>query len=496
MKKQVDIRWTIFLGLLLSGSVEAQDLTLSLNKTIEIATDSSLDVFRYKNIYLTSYWDYRSYKAARLPSLTMNLIPTEYNRYFTQRYDSENDIDVYRKQQLFHTGANLQIEQNLDCLGGTFFLDTDLDYMRYFGEQTANQFSTVPLRIGYKQSLLGYNAFKWERKIKPLKFEQAKKELIYNMEKMSEDATLYFFSLAMCQMKHELAKENLASSDTLYVIGKERHKIASISQADLLTLKLDVVNARNALKNSEILLKRSMFNLASFLNLDKDTHIILDIPNKPKTMEISADKALELARSNNPIFYDTKRQILEAEQAVDKARKKARFDASISGSIGFNQIANNMKDAYRNLQQQEIVSVRVSVPLVDWGVRRGKYNMARNQLKVIQTSAHQEKVSIEEDVIMTVSDFNIRHQLIKSAEEALQLAVAAYNETKQRFMIGKTDINSLTLSVNRQQEAKQNYIISLQNYWLSYYKIRKLTLFDFEKNLNLSQEFDYKMRGF
>ena len=64
---------------------------------------------------------------------------------------------------------------------------------------------------------------------------------------------------------------------------------------------------------------------------------------------------------------------------------------------------------------------------------------------------------------MTVGDFNVQQNLIASAEEALDIAIMAYNETKQRFMIGKADINSLTLSLNRQQEAQRNYITALQN---------------------------------
>ena len=92
---------------------------------------------------------------------------------------------------------------------------------------------------------------------------------------------------------------------------------------------------------------------------------------------------------------------------------------------------------------------------------------------------------------MTVGDFNIQQNLISSAEEALDLAVMAYSETKQRFMIGKADINSLTLSLNRQQEAQRNYISALQDYWLNYYKIRKLTLHDFASGFSLSEKFDY-----
>ena len=96
---------------------------------------------------------------------------------------------------------------------------------------------------------------------------------------------------------------------------------------------------------------------------------------------------------------------------------------------------------------------------------------------------------------MTVNDFNIQQSLIASAEEALDLSILAYNETRQRFVIGKTDINSLTLSLNRQQEAQQNYISAFQNYWLNYYKIRKLTLHDFASGFSLSEKFDYNLNS-
>ncbi len=486
--------YKIFFTLLLFTSTcfcGAQTLTLSLEKTISLAADSSLEAFRTKNMYLAGYWQYRTYKAGRLPSLTLNLTPAQYYRDITRRYDSENDIDVYRKQQSFYASGNLEVQQNFDLLGGTFYLDTDLGYMRNFGESSYNQFTTVPIRIGYNQSLFGYNPFRWERKIEPLKYEIAKKELLYNIEQISEQATNYFFQLAMAQAEYDLAKENVASTDTLYRTGQERHKIASINQAELLTLKLDAVNARNTLQNAEIALKRAMFSLASFLNFDKNTEIRLRLPGRPRDIRISVDEALTIARENNPKFLSLRQDILEAEQQVDKTKKEAMFNASVNASIGFNQVAGKLKDAYRDPLQQDIVSVSVSIPLVDWGVRKGKYNVAKNNLNVTQISSRQEELTVEEDVIMTVGDFNIQQNLISSAEEALDLAVMAYSETKQRFMIGKADINSLTLSLNRQQEAQRNYISALQNYWLSYFKIRKLTLHDFETGISLANEFDY-----
>ena len=323
-------------------------------------------------------------------------------------------------------------------------------------------------------------------------YEKVKKELLYNIETVSEQATTYFFSLAMAQVEYDMAKENVATTDTLYRTGQERHKIAAISQADLLTLKLDAINARNTLQNADIALKRAMFSLASYLNFDKNTEIRLRLPSRPHDMDIPVDQALTLARENNPKFLEVRQEVLEAEQQVDKTKKETLFNASLNASIGFNQVATQFKEVYKNPLQQDLVSISISIPLIDWGVRKGKYNIAKSNLNVTQISARQTEVTLEEDVIMTVGDFNVQQNLIASAEEALDIAIMAYNETKQRFMIGKADINSLTLSLNRQQEAQRNYITALQNYWLSYYKIRKLTLHDFETGISLANEFDYE----
>ena len=487
------MKWmmSVLFTLLFFPSSAQQTVKLNLKETIELANDSSLSAFRYQNMYLSGYWEYRTYKANRLPSLTLNLAPAQYYRYITQRYDSNTDMDVYREQQMFSAGAGFAIQQNFDLTGGTFYIESDLEYMRNFGENKYTQYSSVPFRVGYSQSLLGYNPFRWDRKIEPLKFEKVKKEFIYNTELVSEEAVTYFFNLAMAQADYKLAKDNVESTDTLYGIGLQRHKIAAISRADLLTLQLDKVNAQNKLENAKISLKRAMSALVTFLNMDKNTQIELDLPGRPKSMEVSIDDALLMAKDNNPQFLAQRQNVLVAERNVEKTKIESRFNASLNASIGFNQVAERFKEAYRKPLEQDLVSISVSIPLVDWGVRKGKYNMAKNNLNVVKITARQEDQSLEEEVTMTVSDFNIQQRLIQSAEEALDLAVMAYEQTRQRFIIGKADVNSLTLSLNRQQEAQKNYISALQNYWLNYYKIRKLTLFDFERGLSLSDEFDF-----
>ncbi|MDR2911253.1 MAG: TolC family protein [Bacteroidales bacterium] len=479
----------LFLGFCLLFSdfrLSAQTIELTLNRTIEIASDSSFQAFSIQNQYQASYWEYRSYRAARLPSLNLTMTPVQYYRDIVRRYDSNADMDIYRHQQSLFSSGNLSVQQNIDLTGGTFYIDSELGYLRNFGETVSSNYSSVPVRVGYRQNLFGFNSFKWEKQLEPLKYNKALRKFLYEREAISEISTQYFFDLAMAQAEYNMAKDNVASSDTLYHIGEERQKIASISQADLLTLQLDAVNARNSLKNAEIGLKRAMFAFVSYLNMDKETIVKLELPERPKDMLIAEDIALAYAREGNPDFIGNKQEVLEAEREVDRAQKNAVFDATLSASFGLNNTAATLLDSYRNPLQQNIVSVGFTIPLIDWGVGKGRVNMARNTLNVTKISVQQRELSLEQDVVMTVNDFNVQQDMISSAEEALQLANMAYNITKERFIIGSADINSLTLSLNRQNEAQKNYLSSLRNYWMSYYKIRKLTLFDFEKNERLS----------
>lgn len=474
----------------LHGSAQTSDtLILNLQKTVELANDSSLSAFRAKNRYKSSYWEYRSFKAARLPSLTLHITPLRYNSDFTRRYDSQKDIEVYRQQQSLYIYGNLSAQQNFDLVGGTFFIDTELGYFRNFGSQKQSQFSSVPIRIGYRQELLGYNRFRWEKKIEPLKFKRAKMQLISEMEETAEVAAIYFFDLAMAQAEYELAKENIANSEKLYNIGVEKQKIASLGQAELLTLKLDKVNASNALQNSEIQLKRAMFALAAYLNLEKDTKIRLQLPDLPKDISILQDEAIHYAKENNPQYIETQQKVLESQQTLDKRHKETIFNASISASIGFNQVAESFRNVYHNPLRQDIIGITISIPIIDWGVRKGKYNMAKSNLTIVKLSAQEDELRLEKEVIMTVDDFTRQQQLIRSALEAMELANIAYEQTQERFIIGKADINSLTLSNNRRQEAQRNYVGSLRNYWQSYFKIRKLTLFDFVKGEPIKIDF-------
>lgn len=484
---------SVLLSLLsvLPVSAQTKHITLDLQNTIAIASDSSLMAFRYKNMYLANYWEYRSFKADRLPSLTLNLNPATYYRSLVPRYDSYSDMDVYREQRSYSASGSLSLTQNFDPLGGSFFVETSLDYLRNFGASTYNQFSAVPVVIGYRHSMLGFNEFKWDKKIEPMKFEKAKLEYLYNTENIASIAVSYFFSLAQAQTQYDLAIKQSATCDSLLVIGERKYKIAAISKSDLLSLRLDVVNARNSVTQAEVDMKRASLALASFLGMDRNTDIHIVLPGRPSSLQIDPELALSMMHKNSYLILDKLQNITEAEKQLDRVKKSTRFNASINASVGFNQQAEELNDAYSSPMRKDIVSLSLSIPLVDWGVGKGRRNNAANTLNVAKIDAQQKIMELEQEVLVTIDELQSRNNLIESAEVALVLAEQVYKENKTRFLNGSCDITTLSQSQQRLLSAQQGYIESIRNYWACYYDLRRQTLYDFQMKLSLSDLFDF-----
>ena len=475
----------------LISSVATAQLRLSLDDVIALAKDSSLTAFRYKNMYLANYWNFKSFKAQRLPSLTLDVQPVAYNRQLIARYDSENDIDIYRQQKSYSASAGLTLTQNFDPLGGTFFISTSLDYLRGFGDKTFNQYTAVPFIIGYNHNSFGFNQFKWDRKIEPLKFEKAKLEYLYNTELIAIQAVQYFFQLALSQAQYDNAVIQKDKCDSLYLIGQLKYNIASITKSDLMTLELDVLNAQNSIAAAQMAVRRDMLRLTSYLGLDRNTQLQLILPEKPPNIAINYNAAIEMMHKNSYMILEKMQSVSEAEMNLDRIRKSNRVSAGISASVGYNQEAEELKDAYRDPMRRDVISVSISVPLVDWGVRKGQKNQAANALDIAKIDQAQKMDELEQNVINTVAEFNTRYDLLITAEESLRLAKAVYEQNILNFQNGSCDITTLSSSQTRLLNAQNQYITSMRDYWSCYYEIRSQTLFDFISNSPLNIDAAY-----
>ena len=103
---------------------------ITLDDIVAIASKKSLDAFKAKQQFGASYWQFRSFKASVLPKINLELEPLSYNKSVLKRYDSENNIDVYRPQQNLNSYGNISINQNIKATGATLFANSSFNRLK------------------------------------------------------------------------------------------------------------------------------------------------------------------------------------------------------------------------------------------------------------------------------------------------------------------------------------------------------------------------------
>lgn len=481
----------ILLITLLNTAAFTQDKkVMSLQDVIEMASQQSLDAFINKNMYLASYWQFRYFKADRLPSLTLNATPLNYNRSVQKVYNYDENRDEFVERESFDSDVSLLLNQNVGLTGGQVFLQSNLSMTQKLGDDNLSSYSSTPFMIGYSQDINGYNRLKWEAKIEPVKFEKAKKQFIQDQENLSIKATRLFFDLLDAQIEVTISETNLSNADTLFNIGKGRFQVGTVTQDELLDLELSYMNAQLALTKAKLALDRAEASLNSFLSLDKNTKIECEIPHNLPDLQIDALKAVDKAMTNNPEIINQQQRLLQEDERVKVAKSETGVSGDVFALYGLNQNSREFDGVYKEPLDQQRLSVGVKIPILDWGRRKGQLSMAKSNREAVRLSINQEKIDFEQNVIMNVMEFNLQGTQVTNSAKADTIAQLKYDVTQQRFLIGKQDITRLNIARTDREQNRRAYINSLRSYWNYYYSIRYLTLFDFEKNITLSEDFD------
>lgn len=472
-----------------------QNMSLTLNEAIQLAKLQSIASFKSKNMYLTSYWDFRSFKASQLPGLRLNTTPFNYNRSVTPQYDSESGDFIFVPDERISSDIGLSINQNITFTGGELSLTSvarRLENMR--SDNTS--YTSVPVSIRLNQPLTGYNKFKWESKLKPLEFEQAKKQFLAEMEALSEQTANIFFNVVGAHIDLNIAETNLANADTLYNVGQGRFQIGTVTQDELLDLELSYLNAKMSRTRAEVTLKQKRNQLNSFLGFDKEIVITPLIPNTIPGIKINADEALELAKENNPQVLALEARLIRANQDIARKRSTSGLSADLSANIGINKQADNINDLYSPPYGDDRgLGVSLNAPIIDWGTRRGQILMAKSNKQVVEAEVKQALIDFEQDIVMRILQFNLQEEQVNISAKADTVAQLGYNVTKQRFMIDKVDVIKLNAARNSLDNARRRYIEALSEFWRGYYTIRQITLYDFERDETLIKSLDYLLEN-
>jgi len=453
---------------------------ISLEEAITIAQKNSPDYKALLNQNQASYWRFRRFKAGFLPQLRFDATLPQY-RNSVNRITQDDGSDDFRRTNQIRFDGTLSLNQNIALTGGTVSISSQFERVDVSEPFEATNFAVIPFSLNYRQNSLFYNDFKWQNRIEPLIYEEAKREFIESMEQISFNTSRRYFALLKAQIQSKIAKSNYSNQDTLFQISKGRFKMGKIAENDLLQIELSVLNSENDVITNEINYKRTSQNLSRYLILNTED-ILLSTPKELTLFTVTVEKALEEAKSNRKAVIEFRRRRLEAERDVAEVRGSNRVQMSLTANFGISQQGNEFNNLFQDYNQQQNVTLSLGIPILDWGVSKSRRKLVEANKDLINTNIEIQEQEFEQEIYLHVLNWQNQRNFLNTAEKAQEIALKRYEIAKKRFVLGKITITDLNIALQEQDKAVLSYLNSLEKFWTDYFTLRQLTLFDFIKN--------------
>ncbi len=478
-------------GLLLSFPSLAQEEYLDLKGAISRAQKQSPSYYRAINLAENRYWNYKQFRASLLPQLNLSGTLPNFSSAIDRVTLPDGTFSFPEREQLFMSG-NLSVDQNIILTGGRLSLISSLQRTDVYRPDRRVNFFSTPVSVSYFQPMFLYNRLKWENKIQPLAYEASRRSYSEDLEDIANETTRLYFEALNAKVTKRIAEQNVKNNDTIYKISVGRYNLGKIAENELLQIELNLLNAENALTNARLNYEVASQNLKRYLEIPVNAELDLSIPSGVPQMEANLEKALSEARKNRAAVLQFRQRRLEAEQSVAEARGNTNYNFNLSANFGINRQASEFNTAYATpYAQQQNISVGINIPIIDWGQARSQIRRAEANRDLQEVNIRQDEINFEQEIFLQVMQFNAQYQRLEIAAKADTVAQKRYEVARQRYLTGKISITDINIAQSEKDRAKQSYIQELRNFWQAYYTLRRLTLYDFDKNRVIEYEVEF-----
>jgi outer membrane protein len=462
----------------------ADTLRLTLQQVVALAKTNAIAAKQAATVRETKYWEWRTFKSNYQPQLALSGILPGYNKSYTQIVQPNGTI-LFQPVHNDNSSLALNFSQSLTATGGTIYGTTQLQRFDDF-DRHSTLYNGVPYGIGYSQPLFQFNSLKWDKKIEPLKYNESKQAYIEAQEKIAITVAGYFFDLLLAQVNLHVAELNLANTQNILKIANLKFELGKVSKNEILQLQLEQLTAKKdvgtAMRDMEI----ATLNLRSYIGQEGEEKIALDVPGGVADMAISTDKVLTEALENRSDAIAFVRRIAEAKRDVAKAKGQNGLVATLAANIGFSNTASNIADIYRSPQDQQVVQLQFSLPILDWERSKSRAKTAEANEQFTTYAVEQDKQVFKQQIVTQVTLFNMMKDQMALTAQADSIASAKYQIARERYVLGDLSITDLSIAFKDNDQAKRDYVASLRDFWSAYYQLRYLSLYDFEKRQKIA----------
>jgi hypothetical protein len=465
-------------------SIDTVKFVLSLDEVIEMAITKSPSIKNIQNQNVNYFWRYRNFKTRFRPQLVLSGDIPNYT-HSTQPITQPDGSIEFRQVSNLAASSLLSLNQAIPQLGTYIWAGTSVYGIRNL-YKSETSFSGSPFSVGFTQPLFAYNWMKWYRKTEPMVYDESQKMFVEQIEAIALTSTYRYFKYLSVQTNYNLAESNLKNSLDNLRISQTKKELGQISENDFSRIELSVLNAQKSLNQARMELKNADFELKSYIGLEQNRKIELIIPLNITLFDIDPKTALEKAKQNRKETTYYKRRLISADRELAEAKQNTGLSATLRGSFGLSNSGAEFGDVYDNPKKDRMLKVGISIPILDWGNSASAVKLAESARELTIYDVNKDIEEFDRSIMVQVEQFGLLKDQLKTASEADKVAENGYKIALKKFQNGELSITDMNIFLQERERAKRDYINSVQGYWIAYYNLRMLTLYDFSKNQNIT----------
>ena len=461
-----------------AGASAAAQEPLTLERAVQLAQEqgyqgraalAARDAARFRD---------RAFYAGFLPRLSVGGTLPRYNRAIIPVVQPDGST-LFRPQNQTDADLTASVTQRLPT-GGDLFVQSSLATFSISGDQSVHTWSSTPVSLGIRQSLFQPNTYALDRRERPIVTDLAERQYLAAREELAGQTTNLFFDVYSAGVALRNATANAAVNDTLYTLNKGRFEVGKIGENDLLQSELALLRARTAADAAKLEYSRAEAALRLAINLPEPAPLNLVIPvGTPEYVPDTAVAVTQAAR-NGASAVSVALNTVQADRRVSEAKLNNGFNATLQASIGFNATASDVGLAYQNLLQARQATVSVELPLFTWGSGSNAVKAAESDREQVANLGHSTIEQAAQSARFAALQLPLARRNLALSAKADTVAAKRFEVAYNRYVIGRIAIDNLYLAQSEKDQASVQYLQALRGYWLAHYRLRALTLYDFQ----------------
>ncbi len=421
----------------------------------------------------------RSFSSRLLPQLSLTGSLPAYNRSIIAVVQPDGTT-LFRPQQQTNASLTMQLTQKLPFTGGDLFVSSSLARLRVTGQQDIETWSSTPFAIGLRQGILRPNAAGWDHREQNVQAELDERSYREAMEDIALTVTGLFYDVYAGRVALRNATANAATNDTLYRLNQGRFEVGKIGENDLLQSELALLRSRTTLDGARLEYDRALAALRLALNLPADRPLAVAVSATLPTLEPDTAVAVAQALRNRAAVIGVELQDVQARRRVTEAKLANGIGATVQASFGYNATAPEAKLAYQDLLEARQFTLSVQVPLWQWGAHGEDVRAAEAERDRTESLAQSTLEQTAHDAHYAALQLSQARRNVELSAKADTVAGKRFEVAYNRYVIGRISIDNLYIAQNEKDQAVSQFVQALRGYWQAYYRLRRVTLFDFE----------------